>query len=100
MSTSRLAAVEVPRAARRAGGAAADVEGLLRRCLLVPFDRGVEESARFLAPAELRSLDAIHLASMLRMGDALAAALVYDRRLAAAARAEGIRVEAPGQARI
>jgi predicted nucleic acid-binding protein len=47
-------------------------------------------------PAQLRSLDAIHLVSALALGPELAAFVCYDRRLAAAAGAAGLAVVAPG----
>jgi len=99
-ATSRLAAVEVPRAlARRgaesvaaAGGALAETfEGLL----MVELDNTITLRAAGIEPAQLRSLDAIHLASALSMGDELEAVVTYDRRLADAARAAGLTVVAP-----
>ncbi len=44
----------------------------------------------------LRTLDAIHLASALSLGDALTSLVVYDRRLTEAAAAAGIEVVSPG----
>lgn len=97
---SRIAAVELPRAAFRAGGpgGVADADDLLRRCVLVPYDEGIERVARQLGPAELGTLDAIHLASMLELANLsdLNHAIVYDRRLARAAEAYSVRVVAPG----
>jgi predicted nucleic acid-binding protein len=75
---------EVARAARALVGLA-----------LVPLDDQVLEAAATLTPTELRSLDAIHLATALSLGDELGAMFVYDARLAAAALAAGIPVEAP-----
>ena len=46
-------------------------------------------------PPELKSLDAIHLATALSLGHHLAGMVVYDRRLADAARHQGITVWAP-----
>jgi len=46
-------------------------------------------------PAGLRSLDAIHLASALTLGDELDAFVTYDARQADAARAAGLTVESP-----
>lgn len=99
-ATSRLAAVEVPRALERrgaesvaaAGGALAETfEGLL----MVELDNTITLRAAGIEPAQLRSLDAIHLASALSMGDELEAVVTYDRRLADAARAAGLTVVAP-----
>lgn len=56
-------------------------------------DRVLYRSAGLLHGPRLRSLDALHLASALRLdADAIA---VYDARLAAAADAVGLRVVAP-----
>jgi uncharacterized protein len=43
----------------------------------------------------MRSLDALHLAIALELGDDLDGLVTYDDRLAEAARLQGIRVEAP-----
>lgn len=96
VASSRLAVVEVHRAARVANpGAesAARTRGVLESCLLVDATADVVDTAARLASARLRSLDAIHLATALRLGpDALVA---YDARLAEAARARGLTVLAP-----
>lgn len=54
------------------------------------------EAAGRLDPLVLRSLDAVHLAAALDLGDDLDALVCYDHRLTEAARGHGIRVEAPG----
>jgi predicted nucleic acid-binding protein len=48
-----------------------------------------------LLPPELRSLDAIHLATAQQLGPALALFVTYDDRMATAARDMGWRVVAP-----
>jgi predicted nucleic acid-binding protein len=53
------------------------------------------ERAGRLDPSVLRSLDALHVAAALDCGDDLEGMLTYDERLAAAATANGIPVEAP-----
>lgn len=50
-----------------------------------------------LAPAQLKTLDAIHLATALSLPE-LDKIVICDRRLAAAAAAHGLRVYAPGAA--
>jgi len=45
----------------------------------------------------MRSLDAIHLAAALSLGRDLAGMVTYDRRMAEASQALGVRVEAPGE---
>ncbi len=49
-----------------------------------------------LQPPELRSLDAIHLATAQQFDTELNHVVTYDDRMAAAARTLGIRVTAPG----
>jgi len=53
------------------------------------------ERAGELAPPTLRSLDAIHLATALELGDDLDGLVTYDERLAAVAASYGITVIAP-----
>ena len=55
----------------------------------------IAEAAAVLPPVNLRSLDAIHLAFALALGDELDAFVTYDARLADAARANGLPVVAP-----
>jgi PIN domain. len=94
--TSVIAVVELRRAvARRATETADQAVELLARFELVELDRALVEAAANAGPAALRSLDAIHLASALRVGDSLAALVTYDTRLADAARAAGLTVESP-----
>jgi len=52
--------------------------------------------AAALAPATLRSLDAIHQASALAIGEELTEIVTYDLRLAAAARIARLEVRSPG----
>jgi uncharacterized protein len=47
-------------------------------------------------PPRLRTLDAIHLATALDLGDALDIMLTYDKLLAEAATASGLKVAYPG----
>lgn len=54
------------------------------------------EAAARIEPVELRSLDALHLASALNLGDDLDILVCYDQRLSDAASRQGIRVAAPG----
>jgi len=53
-----------------------------------------EEASR-LDPTILRTLDALHLASALSLGDDLESIVTYDDRLAEGARANGIQVTTP-----
>ena len=55
-----------------------------------------DASALVKLDALLRSLDAIHVAAVLELGDALEALVTYDARVAAAATALGVPVASPG----
>ncbi len=57
-------------------------------------DRVLTAAGRLL-PAELRSLDAIHLATAELLGAALRQVVTYDERMATAARTLGMSVESP-----
>jgi predicted nucleic acid-binding protein len=96
--SSAIARVEVTRALRRADRGAAALRrarDVLDRIALIPIDRPILDAAGRLDPTELRSLDAIHLASALSLGDDLAGVVTYDGRLGAAAAAAGIEVWTP-----
>lgn len=91
-----LARTELVRAVRRvAPDLALRAREVLDRLTLVTVTAGTFEAAGRLDPVGLRSLDALHLASALALGDDLDAVVTYDDRLADAARGHGIRVVAP-----
>lgn len=94
---SALLVPEVSRAVRRVLGRTQDV--LLAEVLdlvdLVAVDRSVLAAAADLAPPSLRTLEAVHLASALMLGDRVDAVISYDDRLLAAARTAGLPVEQP-----
>jgi predicted nucleic acid-binding protein len=97
LATSRVALVEVPRATSLANPAP-EVQGetqlLLASCMLIDVTDGLLRAAAGLASATVRTLDAIHLASALRIeADELVA---YDHRLLAAAAEHAIAVASPG----
>jgi uncharacterized protein len=96
-ATSRLALVEVSRAARIASASEElqhEAQRMLAACLLVDVTDQVLRSAVSVACREVRTLDAIHLATALYIdADELVA---YDRRLLAAAAREGLAAAAPG----
>lgn len=96
--TSELGRVEVLRAARRVGAPVlAEARVVVADLDLVPLDRAVQDVACELGGSSLRTLDALHLASALLLGDVLTEFVAYDTRLAAAARAASLVVAAPGQ---
>lgn len=94
--SSSLARTEVLRALLPAGGDAV-VAGrkVLTRLDLVRISNTVLNEAATLLPADIRSLDAIHLATASRLGRDLGPIVTYDDRMAEAARQLGHRVVAP-----
>lgn len=62
---------------------------------LLALDEPIVELAGDLEPAALRSLDALHLATILSLGDDVERVYCYDSRLTAAARTLGVEVAAP-----
>ena len=95
---SELGRVEVLRAARRVGDEVlAEARAVVGDLDLVPLDRAVQDVACDIGAPMLRTLDALHLASALLLGEALTAFVAYDYRLADAARAAGLVVATPGE---
>ena len=95
-ASSAIMRVEATRAAARVGAPALEAVGTaLRRVVLVPVDDEVLDIAAHVADPGVRSLDAIHLATALSLGDDLGVLLTYDARMAEAARSLGLPVESP-----
>src|SRR5688500_1380091 len=83
-STSALAAVEVPRAARRHSTdapVARRAEEVLAQVGQIAISPEILARAAELELASLRALDVIHLASALTLGRDLGALVTYDRDL-------------------
>ena len=94
--TSRISVVEVTRAvARRMGLVPESVATVFASVAVREVTARIVDQAAELAPASVRSLDAIHLASALELGPELVAFVTYDARLAEAAAAAGLPVVAP-----
>lgn len=94
--TSTLTEIELTRAVARAKPSAlAHVPGVLARCDRLDIDDRVRADAAVLIPPELRTLDAIHLATALELESELEALITYDKRLAQAAQAASLTVESP-----
>ena len=96
--SSAIARVEVLRALARSGaGESARHRALdvLDRIALMDIDRPVLDATAELRPLDLRSLDAIHLATALSVRSDLAGLVTYDQRLAAAAIRSRLGVWAP-----
>jgi uncharacterized protein len=94
--TSDLARTELTRVVRRAAPVGlVRARALLDSITVVAVSTATFESAGRLEPTMLRSLDAVHLAVALDLGDDLEGVVTYDDRLAGAARGQGIPVDAP-----
>ena len=96
MISSALARTEVLRALLPAGDeAVARGRSVLQRLDLVRLNDRVLNAAAVLHPPELRSLDAIHLATAQQLGRDLAALVTYDDRMVTAAKQLGYRIVQP-----
>ena len=97
--TSRLAEVECRRAAERAGSRRLlqRVSDVFDAVYLLDLTAPVLEHAARLRPSSVRSLDAIHIAAAISVGDRELELITYDDRMAEAARASGLRVAQPGR---
>jgi predicted nucleic acid-binding protein len=94
--SSALARTEVLRALLSAGPAAvARGREVLRALDMVRVNDRVLEAAGTLLPAEVRSLDAIHLATAQLLGEELGRVVTYDERMEQAARRLGLQTAAP-----
>jgi len=94
---SALLEVEALRATRRARGedGATAARTQLAGVRLLPLTDQIRRRACELEPPTLRSLDAIHIATALDLGERLACMYAYDVRMATAASDAGLRVCAP-----
>lgn len=94
--SSALARVEVVRACARVDEKAHVVATRVIDAVdLIAVDDEILGRAARIAPAALRSLDAIHVASALLVGDALGVVVAYDERLLEAMAAAGLRTTSP-----
>ncbi len=98
LATSAIGHIELVRAARRIGHtavlAAQRISNGIDTLLLT---ESVAATARTIGRAELRTLDAIHLATAAVHRDRISAFCAYDVRLLAAAEAEELSIAAPGR---
>ena len=93
---ARLLRTEVLRAAMRVSQShLAQARGQLASLAFIDLGRPLLDYAGTLSPAGIRSLDAIHVAAALTLGDDLGEFVTYDRRLADAARQWGLTVVSP-----
>jgi predicted nucleic acid-binding protein len=94
--SSAVARTEVARALLPSGPeAVARGEDALRRIQLLRVNDRVLNEAGRMEPAELRSLDSIHLASARQLGPSVKQIVTYDERMAEAAQASGWSVASP-----
>ena len=94
--SSALSRVEVERACIGLGREVLErCRDVLGRLELVRINERVLDIAASLLPAELRSVDAIHLATASLFETSLANVVTYDARMAASARGLGWRVATP-----
>ena len=95
LASSRLAWIEVRRAAARAGVPRDVTAAVLEVLDEIPVDERVVEAAATVEPAGLRTLDAVHVGSALILGERLGVLVTYDRRMAQAATTAGLVAGAP-----
>jgi predicted nucleic acid-binding protein len=95
-TSSVLAEIESSRAlARHAPEAVPRLHPVLDLIDLVDLDAAIRILAQTVKPTTVRSLDAIHLATALRIRSQLTSFITYDKRLADAAHAAGLPVDMP-----
>ncbi len=94
--SSALVRAEVVRACAQVSSAARRVaERVVASLDLLAVDEAILDAAARLKPLELRTLDAIHLASAQALGAGLGAVVAYDARLLDGARAARIATIVP-----
>jgi hypothetical protein len=95
LTSCTLSRTEIVRAVRAHGSVAVrTARRVLGEIDLIQLDDELLDLAGELEPP-LRSLDAIHLAAALELGDELEAVVTYDSRMARGAEALGLPVAAP-----
>jgi len=91
--SSELMRAEVLRACRRhSPDALAAGRETMDAITLIELGRDIVMASAFVDPPELRTLDALHIATALSLGDELAGVLTYDDRFADGCRAHGLRI--------
>ena len=96
LASSALLEVEAVLAVRRRKpDAETTVRAMLQGLELIDIDADIRRAAAGVANPHLRSLDAIHVATALSLGDHCGTFFAYDQRLIAAAQAHGLTVNVP-----
>ena len=94
--SSALTEVEVFRAlVRHAPEAVFRLPTFLDLVQLVAIDAGIRSMTRLVQPPTVRTTNAVHLGTALRLGDQLTSFVTYDRQLANAAETAGLTVDRP-----
>jgi predicted nucleic acid-binding protein len=93
LMSSRLLETELRRVATRLGADQAAMADVLARMAFIELSRGLFHEAGLLPGAHLRSLDAIHIATAIRIEAEVLVA--YDKRLLEAASQLGLEVASP-----
>ncbi len=97
MVTSAISETELRRAVIRVAPSVHDAAPrVLSVVAQMEVSRDVLAAASQVEPAQLRTLDAIHLATALDIASELDTFITYDRKLSDAAVAAGLRVAQPG----
>ena len=98
LATSVIGHIEVMRAANRVGPATTAAAGrLLESVDTLVLTDAIVAVAKSIGPPELRTLDAVHLATALEYRRYIDAVCVYDRRLMEASKAAQLPVVSPGR---
>lgn len=96
LATSAIGHIELLRAAGRAGAAAtAAARDLASTVDSLVLSETISAVAASIPPAELRTLDAVHLATALTHRHSLTALCAYDRRLLDGAESHGLTTVSP-----
>ncbi len=95
VSSTLLRTEALRAAARNSAASVLDTRRALRDLAFIDLTRDLLDQAGGLVPSDLRSLDAIHLAAALSLGDDLDEMVTYDIRLATAATARGLPASSP-----
>ena len=70
-------------------------DAVVAQVSVIEVGEPIRRRAALLEPATIRSLDALHLATAIEVGDGLDAVVTYDARMAETARSLGLAVMAP-----
>ncbi len=95
--SSRLLRIDLHRMGLRAGISHEEIESWLGGLALVPMDEETVQAAEAIAPASVATLDAIHLATAVRLaaGGHVGSIMTFDAQLAQGASEHGLDVVAP-----